>query len=119
MLYNKANKYEDLELSLKFIEKALEIKKTEKMFQQKKEYLKMLNLLNAQEIYEEHLKMVKEKLQKKMEDESKEVRTILLKVKDRYFVESILGKEKKHNHNINSTTVEIKNEDKDFELIKM
>ena len=119
MLYNKANKYEDLVLSLKFIEKALEIKKTEKIFQQKNEYLKMLNLLNAHEIYEEHLNMVKEKLKKKMEEESKEVRTILLKVKDRYFVESILGKEKKHAHNANSTTVEIKNEDKDFELIKM
>jgi len=109
-----------LQEALSLIEKALEIKKTEKMFNQKKEYLKMLNVLNAQDIYEEHLFKVKNKMQKKMEEESKEIRAILLKVKDRYFVESILGKEKKtQNNQLNSTMVEIKNEDKDFELIRM
>lgn len=100
------------------IEKALEIKKFEKIFQQKTEYLKILNIQNAQEIYEEHLLRTKEKLQKKIEERSKEIRSMLLKVKDKYFVESILGKDKKKESK-NSATVYINDENHDFELIKM
>lgn len=116
---NKCLAYSQLQEAQKQIEKALEIKKTERIFQQKKEYVKLLNVQNAQEIYEEHLIRVKEKLKKKLEDESKEIRSILIKVKDRYFVESILGKKNKSNINNNSTMVNIKNEDQDFQLIKM
>ncbi len=109
-----------LQEAKKLMEEAFEIKKEEKIFQQKNQYLRLLNLQNAQEIYEEHLLIVKEKLQKKLEDDSKEIRKILIKVKDRYFVESILGKAKKPHSNItNSTMVDIQTEQQDFELIGM
>ena len=79
-----------------------------------------MNLQNAHEIYEEHLLRVKEKLQQKLEDDSQDIRKILIKVKDRYFVESILGKEKKtHSHTTNSTMVDIQTEQQDFELVRM
>lgn len=118
MLYDKGSEYHQLKEALNSIEKAIEIKKNEKIFQQKKEYLKILNIQNAHEIYEEHLLKVKEKLEKKTEERLKEIRSMLLKVKDKYFVESILGKDKKKELK-NSATVYINNENHDFELIKM
>ena len=119
MLYNKSSSFLALQEAKKFIEKALEIKKTEKIFLQKKEYLKIINLHNAQEIYEEHLIRVNETINKKIEDDCKDIKNMLIKVKDRYFVDSILGKDKKSNINENSTMVDIKTEEQDFALIRM
>lgn len=117
LVCDKTSDYDKLKEALNLIEKALEIKKGEKIFQQRKEYLRMLNLQNTQEIYEEHLLKTKEKLQTKLEEDSKEIRSMLLKVKDKFFINSVLGNKKKEEDN--STTVHIDNESHDFELISM
>lgn len=62
MLYNKSNGINHYKLALECIEKAIEIKKTEKLFQQKVSMLKFLNIHNADEIFEEHRNMVLKKI---------------------------------------------------------
>lgn len=43
---------------------------------------------------------------------------MILKVKDRYFIDSILDKKEKHT-NTDSTTLTIYQEDRDYSIIKM
>lgn len=62
LLYNKSNGINNYKTALECIEKAIEIKKTEKLFQQKESMLKFLNIHNADEIFEEHRNLVLKKI---------------------------------------------------------
>jgi len=68
--YNKGATLEDLYKAKEDIEKAIEIKHYEKLFQQEPGILKILNVHNAGEIYVEHAHFV-EKVIKEKKDETK------------------------------------------------
>ena len=68
--YNKGSSLQDLQKAKEDIERAIEIKHYEKLFQQEPGILKILNVHNAGEIYVEHAHYV-EKLIKEKKEESK------------------------------------------------
>ena len=69
-VYNKSASLEDLLKAKEDIEKAIEIKHYEKLFQQEPGILKIMNVANAGEIYVEHAHYV-EKIIKEKKDEIK------------------------------------------------
>lgn len=72
--YNKGSSLEDLYKAKEDIEKAIEIKHYEKLFQQEPGILKILNVHNAGEIYVEHAHYVEKVIKEKKEDFKSNVR---------------------------------------------
>ena len=66
--YNKGSTLEDLYKAKDDIEKAIEIKHNEKLFQQDVGILKIMNVHNAGEIYVEHAHFVEKLIKEKKEE---------------------------------------------------
>ena len=65
LIFNKSCTLEDAQEAKKCIEKALELKSTEKIFQSNENILKMVNLHNAGESYQKTVDLVNQKIEEK------------------------------------------------------
>jgi tetratricopeptide (TPR) repeat protein len=120
--YNKSSPLEDLVLAKQDIEKAIEIKHYEKLFQSEPGILKLLNLHNAQEIYVEHAHFVEKAIKDKKESETNCISALFKRTKELEYIEECLVKEGKIPKTIDeSHTVEIANKDEDnmeYDVVK-
>jgi ribosomal protein L12E/L44/L45/RPP1/RPP2 len=118
--YNKGSSLEDLYKAKEDIEKAIEIKHYEKLFQQEPGILKILNVHNAGEIYVEHAHYV-EKVIKEKKDEIKEsIKLFFSKIKEIEYIEEAMLKEGRIPfENDNEHAVDIQEEDNmEVDIIK-
>jgi tetratricopeptide (TPR) repeat protein len=121
--YNKASTLEELLLAKADIEKAIEIKHYEKLFQSEPGILKLLNLHNAQEIYVEHAHFVENAIKDKNSTEQTCISGLISRAKELEYIEDCLIKEGKipSNQNEESHSVEIANKDEDnmeYDVVK-
>jgi len=118
--YNKGSTLEDLNKAKEDIEKAIEVKHYEKLFQQEPGILKIMNVHNAGEIYVEHAHFV-EKLIKEKKDEIKTgLKFFLSKVREiEYIEEAMLKDGRVPRENENELAVEIQEEETmEMDIIK-
>lgn len=80
--YNKSSTLEDLKKAKEDIEKAIEVKHYEKLFQQEPGILKILNVHNAAEIYVEHAHFVEKLIKEKKDGIKSEVRFFFNRIKE-------------------------------------
>lgn len=80
--YNKSSTLEDLVKAKEDIEKAIEIKHYEKLFQQEPGILKILNVHNAGEIYVEHAHLVEKLIKEKKDGVKGEIRFFFNRIKE-------------------------------------
>jgi ribosomal protein L12E/L44/L45/RPP1/RPP2 len=118
--YNKGSSLEDLYKAKEDIEKAIEIKHYEKLFQQEPGILKILNVHNAGEIYVEHAHYVEKVIKEKKEDFKSNVRFFFQRIKDiEQHEEQILKEGIIPYENDNENAVDIKDEDNmEFDIIR-
>jgi tetratricopeptide (TPR) repeat protein len=79
LIFNKSCTLEDAQEAKRCMEKALELKSTEKIFQSNENILKMVNLHNAGEAYQKALDLVNQKI----EEKSKEIEALRVKIYER------------------------------------
>jgi len=115
--YNKGATLDDLYKAKDDIEKAIEVKHHEKLFQQDMGILKIMNVHNAGEIYVEHAHFV-EKLIKEKKDEIKSViKPFFSKIKELEFIEEAM-KDKEDNEEEHAVEIEEKEQLEELELIR-
>jgi len=120
--YNKNSSLEDLILAKQDIEKAIEIKHYEKLFQSEPGILKLLNLHNVHEIYVEHAHFVEATIKEKKETQTACILGLLKRTKELEYIEECLIKEGKiqRTHD-ESHAVEINNKEEDnmeYDVVK-
>jgi len=91
--YNKAATLEDLLKAKEDIEKAIEIKHYEKLFQQEPGILKILNVHNAGEIYVEHAHLVEKFIKEKKDDIKTNIRFFFTRIKEIENIEETMLKD--------------------------
>jgi len=91
--YNKSATLEDLLKAKEDIEKAIEMKHYEKLFQQEPGILKILNVHNAGEIYVEHAHLVEKFIKEKKDDIKTNVRFFFTRIKEIETIEESMLKD--------------------------
>jgi len=112
--YNKSSTLADLRLAKQDIEKAIEIKHYEKLFQSEPGILKLLNLENAGKIYVEHAHFVEQRIKEKKEAELNDIKALMARAQELEFIEEALIKEGKIQRENEENVIEI-NTNKDEE----
>jgi len=111
-VYNKSATLEDLLKAKEDIEKAIEIKHYEKLFQQEPGILKIMNVANAGEIYVEHAHYVEKMIKEKKDDIKSNIKLLFARVKELEFIEEAMLKDGRIPYeNENEHAVDIKEED--------
>jgi len=93
--YNKLATLADLQLAKQDIEKAIELKHYEKLFQSEPNMLKLLNLHNAGEIYVEHAHFVEKLIKEKKTAEKEAIGGLLSRAREIGYIEETLINEGK------------------------
>jgi len=104
----------DLKLAKQDIEKAIEVKHYEKLFQSEPGILKLLNLENAGQIYVEHAHFVEKCIKEKKEAELNDIKALMQRAHELEFIEEALIKEGKIQREQEENVIEI-NTNKDEE----
>jgi len=91
--YNKGSSLEDLYKAKEDIEKAIEIKHYEKLFQQEPGILKILNVHNAGEIYVEHAHYVEKVIKEKKDETKNAIRMFFARIKEIECIEEAMLKD--------------------------
>jgi len=111
-VYNKSATLEDLLKAKEDIEKAIEVKHYEKLFQQEPGILKIMNVANAGEIYVEHAHYVEKIIKEKKEDIKTNIKLLFARVKELEFIEEAMLKDGRIPYETdNEHAVDIKDED--------
>eukprot|EP01016_Furgasonia_blochmanni_P016105 TRINITY_DN1914_c0_g1_i12.p1 TRINITY_DN1914_c0_g1~~TRINITY_DN1914_c0_g1_i12.p1 ORF type:complete len:402 (-),score=69.84 TRINITY_DN1914_c0_g1_i12:186-1391(-) len=117
---NKGSRSFDLRQAKTYIEKAIELKAQEKIFSYAPHLLKVLNIHNADEEYENLRVHIEKLLTEKHNKEKAAVKYLVVKAKELAFIEETLRKEveKDNGHPENSTALNIIETSREMELMK-
>jgi len=116
---NKGASLEDLYKAKEDIEKAIEVRHTEKLFQQEAGLLRIMNVHNAGEIYVEHAHLVDKLIKDKNEEVKAGIKPFFSRVKELEYIEEAIANDGTQVEDKDEHAVEIHAEDEPLEEMEL
>jgi len=117
--FNKGATLEDLNKAKEDIEKAIEVRHTEKLFQQEAGLLRIMNVHNAGEIYVEHAHLVDKLIKEKNEEIKTGIKPFFSRVKELEYIEEAIANEGSQVEDKEEHAVEIHHEEEPLEEMEL